>query len=82
MMYKMYVDGIVWEIRFPCIFFRSDHTNMVLAPYHKGNERKIGSKTVSRNHVNKNTSYKNNDFMLFSAIKSIENISKNAIQIP
>ena len=53
-MYKMYVDGIVWEIRFPCIFFRSDHTNMVLAPYHKGNERKIGSKTVSRNHVNKN----------------------------
>ena len=39
-------------------------------------------KTVPRNHANKNTSYKNNDFMLFSAIKSIENISKNAIQIP
>ncbi len=66
MMYKMYVDGIVWEIRFPCRFFLSDHTNMVLASYHKGNERKIGSKTVSRNYVNKN----------------IEKTTKNAIQIP
>ena len=41
-----------------------------------------GAKTVPRNHVNKNTPYKNNDFMLFFAIKSIENTSKNAIQIP
>ena len=82
MMYKMYVDGIVWEIRFSYRFFLSDHTNMVLASCHKGNQRKIGAKTVPGNHANKNTSYKNNDFTLFFAIKSIENISKNAIQIP
>ena len=42
----------------------------------------FGAKTVPRNHANKNTPYKNNDFTLFSAIKSIENTTKNAIQIP
>ncbi len=82
MMYKMYVDGIVWKMRFPCRFFLSDHTNMVLAPCHKGNQGKIGAKTVPRNHANKNMSCKNNDFALFSAIKSIEDTTKNAIQIP
>lgn len=41
-----------------------------------------GAKTVPRNHANKNTPYKSNDFMLFSTIKSIENTTKNAIQIP
>ena len=46
MMYKMYADGIVWEIRFPCRFFLSDYTNMVLAPCHKGNQRKIGAKKL------------------------------------
>ena len=42
----------------------------------------LGAKTVPRNHANKNTPHKNNGFMLFSAIKSIENTTKNAIQIP
>ena len=42
----------------------------------------LGAKTVPRNYENKNTPYKNNDFMLYSAIKSIENTTKNAIQIP
>jgi len=37
---------------------------------------------VPRNHANKNTSYKNNGFTLFWAIKGIENTTKNAIQIP
>jgi hypothetical protein len=41
-----------------------------------------GAKTVPRNWTNENTSHKNNDFMLFSEIKSIENTTKNAIQIP
>ena len=45
-------------------------------------ENFFGAKTVPRNHVNKNTLYKNNDFILFFAIESIENTSKNAIQIP
>ena len=40
-----------------------------------------GAKTVPRNHANKNTSHKNNDFTLFSEIKSTENTTKNAIQI-
>lgn len=31
---------------------------------------------ASRNHANKNMSHKNNDFMRFSAIKNIENISE------
>lgn len=48
--------------------------------------RLSGAKTVPRNRANKNMSHKNmshknSDFMLFSAIKSIENITKNAIQI-
>jgi len=47
---------------------------------HKNNN--FGAKTVPRNHANKNTPHKNNDFTLFSAIKSIENTTKNAIQIP
>lgn len=55
---------------------------MVLAPCHKGNQGKIGAKTVPRNHANKNTPHKNNDFMLFLAIESIKNTIKNAIQIP
>ena len=57
---------------------------MVLAPCNKGGqgENHFGAKTVPRNHANKNTPYKNNDFTLFSAIKSIENTTKNAIQIP
>ncbi len=42
----------------------------------------LGAKTVARNHANKNTSHKNNEFTLFSATKSIENTTKNAIQIP
>ena len=42
----------------------------------------LGAKMVPRNYENKNTPYKNNDFMLYSAIKSIENTTKNAIQIP
>ena len=37
---------------------------------------------MPRNHANKNMSCKNNDFALFSAIKSIEDTTKNAIQIP
>jgi len=37
---------------------------------------------VPRNQTNKNTPRKNNDFTLFSATKSIENTTKNAIQIP
>ena len=41
-----------------------------------------GAKTVPRNQTNKNTPRKNNDFTLFSIIKSIENVTKNAIQIP
>ena len=41
-----------------------------------------GAETVPRNYANKNTPHKNNDFMLFFAIKSIENTTKNAIQIP
>ncbi len=36
---------------------------------------------VPRNQTNKNMSHKNDEFMLFSAIKSIENTTKNAIQI-
>lgn len=40
-----------------------------------------GAKTVPRNHANKNTPYKTNENMQISAIKSIENTSKNAIQI-
>lgn len=42
----------------------------------------IGAKTVPRNHANKNTSHKNSDFMPFFATESIENTTKNAIQIP
>ena len=45
-------------------------------------EKIFCGKTVSRNHANKNTPHKNNDFMLFSVITSIENTTKNAIQIP
>ena len=41
-----------------------------------------GAKTVPRKYANKNMTNKNNDFMLFSAIKRIENTTKNAIQIP
>lgn len=42
----------------------------------------LGAKTVPRNHANKNMPHKDNDFTPFSAIKSIENTIKNAIQIP
>lgn len=35
-----------------------------------------------RNDANKNTPYIDNYFMLFSTIKSIENIIQNVIQIP
>lgn len=41
----------------------------------------LGAKTVLRNHSNKNTPYKNNDFIPFSTIRSIENTTKNTIQI-
>ncbi len=41
-----------------------------------------GAKTVPRNHANKNTPHKNSDFVLIFAIESIENTTKNAIQIP
>ena len=41
----------------------------------------IGAKTVPRNHANKNMPYKNSDFTLFFTIKSIENTTKNTIQI-
>lgn len=44
--------------------------------------RLFGAKTVPRKHVNKNTPHKNNDYTLFFAIKSIENTTRNAIQIP
>lgn len=37
---------------------------------------------MPRKQANKNLPHKNNDFTLFSAIKSIENTTKNAIQIP
>jgi len=40
-----------------------------------------GAKTVPRNHANKNRPYKTNEKMQILAIKSIENISKNAIHI-
>ena len=40
-----------------------------------------GAKTVPSNHANKNRPYKTNENMQISAIKSIENTSKNAIQI-
>ncbi len=40
-----------------------------------------GAKTVPRNHANKNRPCKINETMQISAIKSIENILKNAIQI-
>lgn len=40
-----------------------------------------GAKTVPRNHANKNRPYKTSENMQISAIKSIENISKNAIHI-
>ena len=42
----------------------------------------LGAKTVPRNHANKNTLHKNNDFTLFLEIENIENTAKNAIQIP
>lgn len=42
----------------------------------------FGAKTVPRNHANKNKLHKNNDFMRFFAIESIENTTKKAIQIP
>lgn len=40
-----------------------------------------GAKTVPRNHANKNKTAKTKENMQILAIKSIENISKNAIQI-
>ena len=40
-----------------------------------------GAKTVPRNPANKNRTAKNNENMQISAIKSIENTSKNAIHI-
>lgn len=50
--------------------------------YDKGNKLCItGAKTVPRNHSNKNSPNKINEDMQISAIKSIENISKNAIHI-
>jgi hypothetical protein len=36
---------------------------------------------VPRNYANKNRAYKNNENMQISAIKRIENITKNAIDI-
>lgn len=39
------------------------------------------AKTVPRNHANKNRPYKTSENMQISAIKSIENMLKNAIQI-
>lgn len=42
----------------------------------------IGAKMVPRNQANKNITYKTNEKTQFFAIKSIENTSKNAIQIP
>lgn len=38
--------------------------------------RLSGAKTVPRNRANKNTLYKNNDFMLFFVTESIENTTK------
>ena len=52
---------------------------MVIAPYIMQLRKRD---LVPRNHANKNTPHKNNDFTPFFAIKSIENITKNAIQIP
>lgn len=40
-----------------------------------------GAKTVPRNHANKNIASKTNENMQILVIKSIENISKNAIHI-
>ena len=40
-----------------------------------------GDKTVPRNHANRNSPYKTSEDMQISAIKSIENTSKNAIHI-
>ena len=40
-----------------------------------------GAKTVPRNHANKSRPCKINETMQISAIKSIENMLKNAIQI-
>ena len=40
-----------------------------------------GAKTVPRNHANKCRLYKTNESMQISAIKSIENMLGNAIQI-
>ena len=40
-----------------------------------------GAKTVPRNHANKNKTAKSKENMQILAIKSIENISKNAIHI-
>lgn len=40
-----------------------------------------GAKTVPRILENRNTSRKNNDFMLFSVIENIENTIKNAIEV-
>lgn len=37
----------------------------------------FGAKMVPRNHSNKNMPHKNNDFMLFLAVESIENSNKN-----
>ncbi|MCM1553083.1 MAG: hypothetical protein NC092_10370 [Butyrivibrio sp.] len=37
---------------------------------------------MPRNQANKNMPYKNSDFMSFSTIESIENTTKNTIQIP
>ena len=36
----------------------------------------LGTKTVPRNPTNKNMQHKNNNFMLFFTIKSIENTTK------
>jgi len=44
-------------------------------------EKSPGAKTVPRNHTNKNIASKTNENMQNLAIKSIENISKNAIHI-
>ena len=41
----------------------------------------FGAKTVPRNHANKNKTAKTKENMQILAIKSIENISKNAIHI-